>query len=253
MNKYSLKLTLQYDGAAFHGWQIQPAERTVQGELEATLFNLTGKVCPVIGSGRTDKGVHATGQVATVSIEPTWTAGKLRRALNALLPKDLWIKNSSIIHPEFHPRYDAISRTYLYNLGLMEQSRSPFNYRWCWPLKGELNESLLHKATALILGEHSFRSFAKSGQPERGHTCSIQEALWYPWRDLGLSLHITGNRFLHHMVRYLVGTITSIALGKRPMEDLEVLLNEPDTSLITSPPAPPTGLFLARVAYPKYS
>lgn len=249
MNNFCFKLILQYDGAAFHGWQVQPTERTVQGELEAALFNLTGRASRVIGSGRTDTGVHATGQVASVSTQATWTADKLGRALNAVLPEDIWIKSTSLVRSEFHPRYDAISRTYSYNLGLTEESRSPFNHRWCWPLKIEADVSLLQELTQLILGEHSFKSFAKSGQPERGYACFIQEASWDPWKDLGLSLNITGNRFLHHMVRYLVGTLTDIATKKRPIGDFEILLNQHDSSMVTSPPAPPTGLFLTQVAY----
>lgn len=249
MNNFCFKLILQYDGAAFHGWQVQPTERTVQGELEAALFNLTGRASRVIGSGRTDTGVHATGQVASVSIQATWTADKLGRALNAVLPEDIWIKSTSLVRSDFHPRYDAISRTYSYNLGLTEESRSPFNHRWCWPLKTEADVSLLQEMTQLILGEHSFKSFAKSGQPERGYTCLIQEASWDPWKDLGLSLNITGNRFLHHTVRYLVGTLTDIATKKRPIGDFEILLNQPDTSMVTSAPAPPMGLFLTQVAY----
>ena len=108
----------------------------------------------------------------------------------------------------------------------------------------------MNKATELITGEHSFKSFAKSGQEERGYTCTILEASWDTWEDLGLSLRITGNRFLHHMVRYLVGTMTDVAIGKRPLLDIETLLENPEHALVTSPPAPPTGLFLTQVAYP---
>jgi len=251
MNKHCLKLVLQYDGTAFHGWQKQPSQRTVQGELESALFHLTGEACSVIGSGRTDKGVHATGQVASLLIETTWTAGKLLRALNALLPNDIWISSSAIVNSDFHPRFDAISRTYFYNLGLSDESSSPFNYKWCWPLRAELDRSLLNRATKLVIGEHSFKSFAKSGQPHRGYICLIQGARWLPWKKLGLSLQITGNRFLHHMVRYLVGTLVDIAIRKRPSEDLRILLSNSDAKMTTSPPAPPTGLFLTDVAYPQ--
>ncbi len=250
MNKHCLKLILQYDGTAFHGWQIQPVERTVQGELESTLLDLTGKACQVIGSGRTDKGVHATGQVASVSIGTNWTADKLLRALNALLPPDIWIKRSALVDPTFHARYDAISRTYSYNIGLTEEARSPFHHKWCWPMGVELDKYLLYKATELITGEHSFKSFAKSGQEERGYTCIIHEAAWEEWEELGLSLRITGNRFLHHMVRYLVGTVADIAMEKRPVADIKQMLENPGNSLVTSPPAPPAGLFLTQVAYP---
>ena len=100
------------------------------------------------------------------------------------------------------------------------------------------------------MGEYSFKAFAKSGQPERGDQCTVQEARWEPWKSLGLTFRITANRFLHHMVRYLVGTMVDIGRGKRPAADLGRLLQEPESELRTSPPAPPTGLFLHHVTYP---
>jgi len=245
-----LKLILQYDGSAFHGWQIQPEERTVQGELEAALEQLTSARRPVIGSGRTDRGVHATGQVAVASLPHSWKPEKLEKALSALLPSDIWIKSVEPASPDFHPRYDAVSRTYLYHLGLSAEARSPFHRHWCWPLAKPLDVELLECAAGTIVGEHSFKAFRKSGQPERGDLCTIHESCWAPWEALGLTLRITADRFLHHMVRYLVGTMVEIARGKRPLEDLGRLLEEPESDLRTSPPAPPTGLFLHHVTYP---
>ena len=245
-----LKLILQYDGSAFHGWQIQREERTVQGELEAALEQLTSAHRPVIGSGRTDRGVHATGQVAVTSLPDTWHPEKLEKALSAVLPDDIWIKSVEPASPDFHPRYDAIRRTYLYHLGLSAESKSPFHRRWCWPLVKKLDEGLLDTAAETIVGEHSFKAFAKSGQPERGDQCMIHEARWDPWERLGLVFRVSADRFLHHMVRYLVGTMVEIARGKRPLADLRGLLEEPAGELVTSPPAPPTGLFLHHVTYP---
>jgi tRNA pseudouridine38-40 synthase len=246
-----LKLILQYDGSAFHGWQIQREERTVQGELEAALEQLTSTRRPVIGSGRTDRGVHATGQVAVASLPDTWRPEKLEKALSALLPDDIWIKSVEPASPDFHPRYDALKRTYLYHLGLSAEAKSPFHRRWCWPLARPLDVALLDGAAETIVGEHSFKAFAKSGQPERGDRCTVHEACWEPWEKLGLTFRITANRFLHHMVRYLVGTMVEVARGKRPLKDLRCLLEEPESDLRTSPPAPPTGLFLHHVTYPE--
>ena len=245
-----LKLILQYDGSAFHGWQIQREERTVQGELEAALKQLTSTRRPVIGSGRTDRGVHATGQVAVASLPDTWQPEKLKKALFAILPNDIWIKSVEPASPDFHPRYDAVSRTYLYHLGLSAEARSPFHRHWCWPSAQALDEVLLKSAAETIAGEHSFKAFAKSGQPERGDRCTVHESRWEPWAELGLTLRITANRFLHHMVRYLVGTMVDIAAGRRPLEDIRRLLEEPESELRTSPPAPATGLFLHHVTYP---
>ena len=245
-----LKLILQYDGSAFHGWQIQREQRTVQGELEAALEQLTSTRRPVIGSGRTDRGVHATGQVAVASLPDTWQPEELEKALSAVLPKDIWIKSVEPASPGFHPRFDAVSRTYLYHLGLSAEAGSPFHRRWCWPFPKPMDAELLATAAERVVGEYSFRAFAKSGQPARGDRCTVHEAGWEPWEELGLTFRITANRFLHHMVRYLVGTMVDIARGKRPLEDLRRLLEEPESDLRTSPPAPPTGLFLHHVTYP---
>jgi tRNA pseudouridine38-40 synthase len=110
---------------------------------------------------------------------------------------------------------------------------------------------LLHQAASLLLGEHSFRAFAKVGQEARGNRCRVTEARWVPWDGLGMAFQITANRFLHHMVRYLMGTMVDIARNRRPLDDLAELLSAPDTDLTTSPPAPPEGLFLTKVHYPE--
>ena len=245
-----LKLILQYDGSAFHGWQIQREERTVQGELEAALEQLTSTRRPVIGSGRTDRGVHATGQVAVASLPDTWQPEKLEKALSAVLPDDIWVKSVEPASPDFHPRYDAVKRTYLYHLGLSAEVESPFHRHWCWPLAKPVDVMLLRSAAETIVGSHGFKAFAKSGQPERGYRCMVHESRWDPWEGLGLTFRITADRFLHHMVRYLVGTMVEIARGRRPLEDLQSLLEEPEGDLRTSPPAPPSGLFLHHVTYP---
>ena len=244
-----LKLILQYDGSAFFGWQTQREERTVQGELEAALTRLTGARRPVEGSGRTDRGVHATGQVAAVSLPEAWEPPKLEKALNAVLPNDIWVESVESAASDFSPRYDAITRTYLYRLGVSERSRSPFHRAWCWALATAVDDTLLSEAADLLPGKHSFKAFAKSGQPERGEFCTVHAAGWERWEDLGFAFRVTADRYLHHMVRYLVGTMVDIARGRRPVEDVGLLLATPDGELKTSPPAPPEGLFLHHVAY----
>src|SRR5690606_39581274 len=200
-----IKLTLHYDGASYYGWQLQPRVRTVQGELEAALSRLANRPVTVIGAGRTDRGVHATGQVAAATVPGKWTAAALRRSLNAILPEDVWVAAAEPVPESFHPRYDAVARAYVYRVGTAESARSPFLRRWCWPLCRPLDLAALEAAAALLIGEHSFRAFAKAGQPERGDRCTVYRARWSPWQDHGVVLHITANRFLHHMVRYLVG------------------------------------------------
>mgnify|MGYP001127148325 CR=1 FL=1 len=245
------RLTLHYDGSSFLGWQLQPNGRTVQGELEAALKQLTGKRRVVTASGRTDRGVHALGQVVAVSLPSRWGSSELHRALNAVLPPDLWLESVRRANSDFHPRFDALARSYEYRVGLTPTSRSPFHQRWCWPLVRPLELDLLQRGAALLLGDHSFRAFAKTGQEERGDRCTVTEAQWRPWSTLGLVFHVTANRFLHHMVRYLVGTLVDIGRERRPLDELVQLLTDPETELETSPPAPPEGLFLARVDYPE--
>lgn len=242
-----LKLTVHYDGAAFHGWQLQPDRRTVQGELEAALSRLADRPCRVLAAGRTDTGVHATGQVAAVDLPEPWTPEKLRRSLNAILPDDLWIAGVEAVRSDFHPRYDAVSRTYRYDVGTEPEAASPFHRGRCWPLGEPLDRMLLGRAAGLVVGEHAFGAFAKSGQPERGERCRVARAEWSSW-SLGVRLTITADRYLHHMVRYLVGTMVDVARGRRPLEDVARLLDG-DPGVVTSPPAPPQGLFLARVEY----
>ncbi|HEX6068865.1 MAG TPA: tRNA pseudouridine(38-40) synthase TruA [Longimicrobiaceae bacterium] len=244
-----IRLTIHYDGSAFFGWQLQPKHRTVQGEMERVLSRLLNTPSRVIGSGRTDRGVHATGQVAAVDVPLRWTAAELRRAMNALLPGDVWVADAEPAGRWFHPRYDAVSREYFYRIGTDPGALSPFHARWCWPLGRPLDLERMERATAVLPGDHSFLAFAKAGQEERGDRCIVREARWAAWAPLGIELRMTANRFLHHMVRYLVGTLVEIGLGRRPVEDMSALL-ETGTTLETSPPAPPEGLFLAEVTYP---
>ncbi len=249
-----LKLTLHYDGSRFHGWQIQPRVRTVQGELEAAVERLTGSRRTVTGSGRTDRGVHATGQVASVSLPERWTAAPFRKAMNALLPDDVWVADAEAVPAGFHPRFDAVARTYRYRLGTARDAWSPFHRPWLWALKDAPDPDVLERAAAALQGEHSFRAFAKSGQPERGDRCRVAEAVWEQEADrMGPVFRITADRYLHRMVRYLVGTMVEAGWGRRSPDDVGTLLKEAATGLETSPPAPPQGLYLVRVGYPHES
>jgi len=243
-----LQLVVHYDGSGFHGWQYQPDLRTVQGELQACLGRLADSSRTVIGSGRTDTGVHATGQVASVDMPAKWGASDLYRSLNAVLPDDIWVESVRAVNNDFHPRYDAVARSYEYHLGTDVRAGSPFHRRWCWPLGQALSVDDLQAAADLLPGEHSFQAFAKAGQPERGYRCTVASAVWSEW-EFGARFRITADRYLHHMVRYLVGTMVDVARGRRPLEEMSGLLAN-DAALETSPPAPPEGLFLAQVEYP---
>lgn len=247
--EHRVRLTLQYDGGAFAGWQVQRAGRTVQGELEAALHRLTNAPARVIAAGRTDSGVHATGQVVGVTVPRRWEPAELRRALNAVLPGDVWVAEAAAAAIDFHARYDAVGRGYVYRVGTTPLSHSPFLRRWCWPLGEPLSLAALEDAAGRFVGDHSFRAFAKAGQPERGERCVVHRAEWREAPPTGVALHVVANRFLHHMVRYMVGTMVDVARRRRPAADIDGMLHGRD-DLRTSPPAPPGGLYLTRVYYP---
>jgi tRNA pseudouridine38-40 synthase len=250
MSPRSVQLVLHYDGAGFSGWQRQPDARTVQGVLEDGLRRLCRDDVPVLGAGRTDAGVHARGQAAGVRVPARWTAPELRRALNAVLPDDVWVAAAHEMVPEFHARYSATARRYSYRIGLDDAARSPFRRRWCWPVGRPIDTSLLSAAARPLLGEHVFRAFAVKGTApaDDTHACVIARAEW----EIGPSdavFHVEANRFLHHMVRFLVGTMVDVASGRRPLTDIPALLAAP-TNDETSAPAPPDGLCLEAVTYP---
>src|SRR5512140_3814687 len=149
-------LLLQYDGGAFAGWQLQPRERTVQGEVEAALGRLVGRRVPVAGAGRTDAGVHALGQVAAAAVPERWEPEALRRALNALLPADVWVAGAHREAPGFDPRRHALERTYCYRIGTDAAARGPFRRRWEWGVRGPVDAALLRGAAAGLAGTHGF-------------------------------------------------------------------------------------------------
>jgi tRNA pseudouridine38-40 synthase len=243
-------LLLHYDGGSFAGWQRQKTDRTVQAELEAALKRLTGAPLAVVGAGRTDAGVHALGQVAAASVPERWEPGALVRALNAVLPGDIGVAAARRMTPGFNPRRDAVERTYCYRIGLDSGARSPFRLRYEWALRPPLDVSLLAAAAALLEGEHGFQALAAAGQEKAHWRCRIAEARWERREDAtGLEFWISADRFLHHMVRFLVGTMVAIATGRRPLSDLRGLLDAEDNRA-ASAPAPPHGLFLVQVRYP---
>src|SRR5919107_176424 len=156
MRRRSVQLVLHYDGAQFAGWQRQAVARTVQGELEAALARLCGAHVPVIGAGRTDAGVHARGQAAGVRVPERWRAPELRRALNAVLPPDVWVAAAHEMRDEFHARYSATARRYRYRVGLGDAARSPFRRRWEWAFGRPAKLELLAGEAEALVGEHQF-------------------------------------------------------------------------------------------------
>lgn len=251
MSVRTLQLVLHYDGTAFSGWQVQPEARTVQGEVERVLARLCGERIVAQGAGRTDAGVHARGQAVGVRVPEKWSAPSLRRALNALLPEDVWVAAAHEMRPEFHARFSALARRYSYYVGTDDEAHSPFRRRTEWAYRRPVDRRALDIAAREIVGDHCFIAFAVRGTaPDHDHhRCIVTDACWSD-RPGGLTFHIEANRFLHHMVRFLVGTMLEIASGRRPPGDLSALLAAHANTNV-SPPAPANALCFERVTYPR--
>ena len=242
--------TLHYDGTGFVGWQRQPAGRCVQVEFEAVLERLFECRTVAHASGRTDAGVHAQGIGVSFESPSHWQASDLHRALNALLPRDCWVESVYHMRPGFHARKSALSRRYRYDIGLDAASASPFRRPFEWALGRSLDFTALQSGGQALLGRHDFSAFAAKGTPKPHYRCTLTLSEWTQRPDgRGVSFHVEADRFLHHMVRMLVGTMVDIGAGRRPLADIGRLLMSGDNQ-DTSPPAPPHGLYFVAATYP---
>jgi len=241
---------VQFDGGRFVGWQRQREGRSVQGEFERVLARLAGEPVAAHAAGRTDAGVHAEGLGVSFPLPDKWTPVSTRRALNALLPPDCWVESVAQMRPGFHARKSAVARRYRYDVGTDAASASPFRRPFEWALGRPLDLSALTAAASAVRGEHDFQSFSVRGQDKPHWRCRVSQADWSE-RDQGrgVSFSAEADRFLHHMVRMLVGTMVDVGLGRRPVADMHALLLRGD-NLETSPPAPPQGLYFVQAVYP---
>jgi tRNA pseudouridine38-40 synthase len=251
MRKLTFFSRLHYDGSAFVGWQRQPEGRTVQGEVERVLKELTRHDIPIVAAGRTDSGVHSRGQTVSFEVPEKWTAEDLHRAMNALMPQDIWVATVGDAPKGFNARRQATSRRYRYIVGCDAESRSPFRLKYEWALGHWPDLELLNQGADLFLGEHDFTGFSAVGQEKPHYRCEIGLCEWVRREgDQGIIFNVVANRFLHHMVRFMVGTMIDVGMKKRPLEDISRLLTASDNSQ-TSPPAPAQGLYLMHVEYPQ--
>ncbi len=242
---------IHYLGARFAGWQRQNDERTVQGEVELALASVTQRPISITAAGRTDSGVHSLGQTISFKLPSKWQAADLHRAINSQLPDDIWVETVGRAPDGFDARRHATSRRYRYLLGCDAAARSPFRRQLEWALCRWPDMDLMNQAAALFLGEHDFTAFAAVGQEKPHYRCDVFESEWVRREGgKGIIFNVEANRFLHHMVRFLVGTMVDVGMKKRPFEDIPHLLKASDNSQ-TSPPAPAQGLYLMRVEYPQ--
>jgi len=241
---------VHFDGSRFVGWQRQREGRSIQAEFERVLERLAGQLVVAHAAGRTDAGVHALGLGVSFSLPREWEPGALRRALNALLSPDSWIEAVTPMVPGFHARKSALARGYRYDVGTDQGSASPFRRPYEWALGRPLDLASLRGASETVLGEHDFQPFSVRGQEKAHWRCRISRSEWTERSEgRGLSYYVDADRFLHHMVRMLVGTMVDIGLGRRPVADMSALLMRGD-NLETSPPAPPEGLYFVSAWYP---
>lgn len=242
-------LTVAFDGTDFCGWQRQREGRSVQGDVEAALERLAGTPRKAIAAGRTDAGVHAEAMPVSVHMPARWHAADLLRALNAVLPRDIAVRAVRAVHPGTDARRSATGRRYRYDVALGPTARLPFAGRTTWALGHHVSLERLHAAAAVLPGEHDCRAFAVVGEPKPHYRCRIVHAAWEAPTPSHYSFTIAADRFLHHMVRLLVGTMVEIGLGRRPDNDMTRLLHlthNADTGI----PAPPQGLHFVAASYP---
>ncbi|MBU0528970.1 tRNA pseudouridine(38-40) synthase TruA [bacterium] len=242
MSRY--KITIQYDGTNYFGWQMQSHKRTIQKEIEIALAPLNeNKRVKVIGAGRTDTGVHAFAQVAHFDLDTNLKNTQLLNALNARLPNDIKIVDVVQTGAEFHARFSAKKRYYQYQCYL---SKNLLFKNQAW-LIGKIEKSKLDIFAKKIIGTHDFLSFSKLNIKLDNTLCSIYQSEWIESNNM-LTFNVCGSRFLHHMVRYLVGTMVAGAQGKISLKYFEDLLSNPQKNVKIFK-APPEGLILIGIDY----
>jgi len=241
-----LKLTLEYDGTNYSGWQLQPHHDSIQGRIEAALERIFASPVRVFGSGRTDAGVHARGQVAAISIPRPFDLAELQRALNSILPPDIVVLDISSAPDSFDSRRAARSRVYEYRV-LNRQIASAFEYRYSWLVRDQLDLAAMNRAARIFVGEHDFAAFRSLGTEVRTTVRCVTSSEWT--RDADLLLYrVEANSFLRHMVRAMVATMIDVGRGKITVEKVATILAGLDRGAVPAN-APPGGLYLVEVRY----
>lgn len=245
----NLKLTVAYDGTEYVGWQRQARGVSIQGLLEAALAPFEGHAVTVHGAGRTDAGVHALGQVASVRLTAAIEVTRLARALNAVLPVDVRIVSVEEESADFHARYSATGKTYEYRI-VNAPFVSPFIHRYVWHVPYRLDLDAMRAAAELLRGRHDFAAFQSARAGVRSAERTITAIEWQPGSgsDAPTVLRLSGDGFLRHMVRNIMGTLVDVGWGRWPPAAMTSILASRDRSQAGTA-APPQGLFLLAVMY----
>ncbi|MEO0225517.1 MAG: tRNA pseudouridine(38-40) synthase TruA [candidate division WOR-3 bacterium] len=241
----NIKITIEYDGTNYAGWQYQPNKKTIQGEIEKALEKIFKKRIRIIGAGRTDAGVHASGQVANFKIDSNITVGKLHRALNGNLPSDIFVRKVIEVSKDFHARFDALSKIYEYRLLLR---RSPLRRRFAWEVKYKIDVRVVKRGLRRFLGEHDFSNFSVARDKEN-RICKIIK-VGLKRKEDEVVVVIEADRFLNKMVRMIIGFLVDLGRGRFDFKITETMFDQRFKKNFTV--APSQGLFLVKVKYSLY-
>ena len=242
----NIKLTIEYDGTSYGGWQKQKNNRTIQQCIEEAIKLLTGEEVELIGSSRTDAGVHAKGMVANFITNSQIPADKFREAINTKLPDDIGIIKSEEVDKNFHSRYDSKGKTYCYTL-VNRYEKVCIGRNYVYQVRDELNYNLMKEAAKYFLGKHDFKAFKTNGSSVKTSVRTIN-GLELELKGDVIKIFVSADGFLYNMVRIIVGTLIEVGKGKIKPEDIESIIKNGDRSK-AGPCVPPNGLVLEKVFY----
>lgn len=244
----NIKLTIEYDGTNFGGWQKQPNQLNIQGEIERAIQIVTGKEVELIGSGRTDSGVHAFAQVANFKIDTDFPLEKMAIAFNSQLKQAIRIKKVEQVTEEFHSRYHCHQKTYAYFIDNSSQGTAIYR-NLTYHVPQTLDVEAMKKAASYLVGEHDFSSFKSSGTSSKSSVRTIYNAIVLKEQER-VVIQLTGNGFLYNMVRIIAGTLVEIGKGEKTPEEIQEIIQAKDRQK-AGKTLPPQGLFLMQVDYEK--
>jgi tRNA pseudouridine38-40 synthase len=243
----NIKMTIEYDGSRYKGFQrLKDNDMTIQGKIESVLSKMTEENIEIIGSGRTDMGVHAYGQVVNFKTLSDKSIEKMQKYLYDYLPEDIVIRKIEEVEPRFHSRYNAKSKIYLYRID-NNKYHSVFNRKYSYHVDKKLNIELMKEASKYLIGEHDFTSFASSKSKKKSNVREIY-SIDIQLNENMIDIFIEGNGFLYNMVRIISGALIDVGLGKKTPEDIKNML-EVKNRAMASDTAPSKGLFLYKVKY----
>lgn len=240
----NIKLTIEYEGTNYHGWQFQPEFNSIQAEVEQAIFQMTQQRVSVTCAGRTDAGVHAIGQVANFHTESRFPTDILRKGLNHFLPDDIAIRQAEEVPEKFNARFSAKYRRYRY---VIATTKRVFNRKFSGYCKYKLNLETMYEASQYLVGEHDFRAFSRINPDLSHYLCDVH---WLSLKEMGdeIWMEIKANRFLHNMVRIITGTLVEVGRGNLTSSEIPKILNSGDRRA-AGKTFPAKGLFFMEVGY----